>query len=633
MNDIMCIKNYEEGCFCPENFIFHNDTCISKEKCLLCDEEGHIEGDIWFLDICTKCTCNKKIVKCEKTECPAVETICEENMTPMIINGTEKDCCAKYLCIPKTVTTMMPFCIEPQIPECGYGQIIKAFVDSDGCKKFICECVPSSECPILNEISLEVDQLQPGFIQVTNTSGCCPKFMTICDPQTCPSAPSCPEYHELKIDIKNACCNIYKCDPPKDLCLYNIKFESKIEMTEHIVAKKLGEQWMDGKCTSCICESSEKGPKPTCFTTECLRIMDHPDISDFVVEEILIEDKCCPNFKRTACKDGNKIYNIGEIWQPNLEDFCSFIECFKDENGIQKQIKVQECNTTCDLGFEYQPADNKSITCCGKCVPVACVVFNEVIDVGKELFSSDFCTKYSCKSNNESIYVESFIEKCPDPWEESEFEIEKQYIPGQCCPKFIKTGCRHNGIIYKPGEKWKSVDDKCATEICALESNITKYKEIEVCNKNCTPGWIYEEKENECCGQCKQAYCMIEDMFYKPDTTWYSIDNCTIFTCKKQGEQLVISSSSVVCPDVTDCPDTLLYMQNCCKICNLTSYNHKIESCVANVLEEQNTIGMFSIKHRVHGLCKNLEPINGITECHGICESNSYFDTGEKKIK
>lgn len=633
MNDIMCIKNYEEGCFCPENFIFHNDTCISKEKCLLCDEEGHIEGDIWFLDICTKCTCNKKIVKCEKTECPAVETICEENMTPMIINGTEKDCCAKYLCIPKTVTTMMPFCIEPQIPECGYGQIIKAFVDSDGCKKFICECVPSSECPILNEISLEVDQLQPGFIQVTNTSGCCPKFMTICDPQTCPLAPSCPEYHELKIDIKNACCNIYKCDPPKDLCLYNIKFESKIEMTEHIVAKKLGEQWMDGKCTSCICESSEKGPKPTCFTTECLRIMDHPDISDFVVEEILIEDKCCPNFKRTACKDGNKIYNIGEIWQPNLEDFCSFIECFKDENGIQKQIKVQECNTTCDLGFEYQPADNKSTTCCGKCVPVACVVFNEVIDVGKELFSSDFCTKYSCKSNNESIYIESFIEKCPDPWEENEFEIEKQYIPGQCCPKFIKTGCRHNGIIYKPGEKWKSVDDKCATEICALESNITKYKEIEVCNKNCTPGWIYEEKENECCGQCKQAYCMIEDMFYKPDTTWYSIDNCTIFTCKKQGEQLVISSSSVVCPDVTDCPDTLLYMQNCCKICNLTSYNHKIESCVANVLEEQNTIGMFSIKHRVHGLCKNLEPINGITECHGICESNSYFDTGEKKIK
>lgn len=633
MNDIMCIKNYEEGCFCPENFIFHNDTCISKEKCLLCDEEGHIEGDIWFLDICTKCTCNKKIVKCEKTECPAVETICEENMTPMIINGTEKDCCAKYLCIPKTVTTMMPFCIEPQIPECGYGQIIKAFVDSDGCKKFICECVPSSECPILNEISLEVDQLQPGFIQVTNTSGCCPKFMTICDPQTCPLAPSCPEYHELKIDIKNACCNIYKCDPPKDLCLYNIKFESKIEMTEHIVAKKLGEQWMDGKCTSCICESSEKGPKPTCFTTECLRIMDHPDISDFVVEEILIEDKCCPNFKRTACKDGNKIYNIGEIWQPNLEDFCSFIECFKDENGIQKQIKVQECNTTCDLGFEYQPADNKSTTCCGKCVPVACVVFNEVIDVGKELFSSDFCTKYSCKSNNESIYIESFIEKCPDPWEESEFEIEKQYIPGHCCPKFIKTGCRHNGIIYKPGEKWKSVDDKCATEICALESNITKYKEIEVCNKNCTPGWIYEEKENECCGQCKQAYCMIEDMFYKPDTTWYSIDNCTIFTCKKQGEQLVISSSSVVCPDVTDCPDTLLYMQNCCKICNLTSYNHKIESCVANVLEEQNTIGMFSIKHRVHGLCKNLEPINGITECHGICESNSYFDTGEKKIK
>lgn len=69
MND-MCIKNYEEGCFCPQNLIFHNGTCISKEKCLLCDEEGHIEGDIWFLDICTKCTCNKKTVKCEKNRMP-----------------------------------------------------------------------------------------------------------------------------------------------------------------------------------------------------------------------------------------------------------------------------------------------------------------------------------------------------------------------------------------------------------------------------------------------------------------------------------------------------------------------------------------------------------------------------------
>jgi len=31
-------------------------------------------------------------------ECPVLDTICEENMTPVLINGTEERCCAKYLC-------------------------------------------------------------------------------------------------------------------------------------------------------------------------------------------------------------------------------------------------------------------------------------------------------------------------------------------------------------------------------------------------------------------------------------------------------------------------------------------------------------------------------------------------------
>ncbi|XP_043601962.1 hemocytin isoform X2 [Bombus pyrosoma] len=631
INSTACSKNYEEGCFCPPNFVFHNDTCIPKEKCLLCDEEGHVEGDIWFPDVCTRCTCNRKSINCEKTECPAIDTICEENMAPVVVNRTEESCCTKYVCIPKTVTTVAPFCIEePQIPECGYGQTVKVSVDSDGCKKYICECVPLSECPILNEVALEVEELEPGFVQVTNTSGCCPRSMTICDSKTCPAAPSCPEYHELKSDVKwDACCATYKCVPPKDLCLYNVESESKIEMSEHIVAKKLGEKWMDGKCTSCICEFSETGPTPKCFTTECLKAVDHPDISDFVVEEVLVEDKCCPNFERTACKDGDEIYNTGDVWQPNPEDSCTLIKCIKDENGVQKQVKVQECITTCDPGFEYQPTDNRSTTCCGRCIPVACIVNNKVINVGEEWLSPDFCTKYTCQSNNESIYVESLTQKCPemDAREEAEFEIEKQYIAGQCCPQFIKTGCRYNGTTYKPGEKWKLLDDKCATEFCVLNDVVTKYKDIEVCNKNCTLGWIYEMNEAECCGKCRQAYCVVGDTLYEPGATWFSTDNCTSFTCMNQGEQLVISSSSLVCPDITDCPVTSIYTQNCCKMCNLTSYNQKVDSCAAEVLELQNTIGMFNIKHRGHGICKNLEPIDGVTECRGKCESTTYFDT------
>ncbi|XP_026667953.1 hemocytin isoform X2 [Ceratina calcarata] len=621
---------YEEGCFCPENFVFHNDTCIPKEKCLLCDEQGHVEGDTWFPDTCTKCSCNKRVVNCERTECPAMDTVCEESMTAVAVNGTEEECCTKYLCMPKTFTTVPPFCEEPQIPECGYGQTIKVSTDSEGCKKFICECVPQSECPILNDINTEVEQLEPGFVKVMNMSGCCPKLMTICDSQTCPSAPSCPDYYELKSDVKrNTCCASYNCVPPKDLCLYNMESENKIEMSEHIVAKKFGEQWMDGKCTSCICEPSEKGPQAKCFTTECLKAVDHPDLADFVMEEVVLEDKCCPNFERTACKDGEKVYQVGDIWQPNPEDSCNLMECLKDTDGIEKRAKVQECHTVCDPGFEYQPAENKSINCCGRCVPTACVVDDQVKNVGEEWFSWDSCTKFTCTSGNGTIYVETRTEECPeiDPSEEGKVQIEKRYIPGKCCPELVRTGCRYNGTVYKPGEKWKHLDDKCVTEVCVLENYAATIYHVETCNKECAIGWIYEEREGECCGKCKQTHCVVDEQLFEPGFTWYSDDNCTIFSCMDiSGEQLAITNSSTVCPDVSNCPESSIYIKNCCKMCNTTAENQKVDSCAADVLEPQETIGMFSMRTRAHGLCKNLEPVEGVTECHGKCKSTSYFD-------
>lgn len=97
-HDAKCISTPVEGCFCPENHAFHNDSCIPKKNCFVCDKDGHVEGDIWHPDKCTECGCNDGIVSCRKVECPVLDTICEENMTPVLINGTEERCCAKYLC-------------------------------------------------------------------------------------------------------------------------------------------------------------------------------------------------------------------------------------------------------------------------------------------------------------------------------------------------------------------------------------------------------------------------------------------------------------------------------------------------------------------------------------------------------
>lgn len=37
-------------------------------------------------------------VACLKTECPAVETVCDVEMNAVAVPGTEGDCCQKYIC-------------------------------------------------------------------------------------------------------------------------------------------------------------------------------------------------------------------------------------------------------------------------------------------------------------------------------------------------------------------------------------------------------------------------------------------------------------------------------------------------------------------------------------------------------
>ena len=85
------------------------------------------------------------------------------------------------------------------------------------------------------------------------------------------------------------------------------------------------------------------------------------------------------------------------------------------------------------------------------------------------------------------MYLEASTETCPeiDPQVKSEFEIEAHKIPGRCCPEIVKTACRNDGKLYKPGEIWKSLTDSCVIETCVDGPNITKRIEVEVCSKQC----------------------------------------------------------------------------------------------------------------------------------------------------
>lgn len=99
-------------------------------------------------------------------------------------------------------------------------------------------------------------------------------------------------------------------EPPKDLCLYNVVNSNDVT-SENLVAKKVGETWKDGPCVSCVCEkSSDELPKSSCLTTECPDIHSNPDFNDFVLEEKILIDQCCPRVERVACRNHDIIYNV-----------------------------------------------------------------------------------------------------------------------------------------------------------------------------------------------------------------------------------------------------------------------------------------------------------------------------------
>ncbi|XP_066594945.1 hemocytin-like [Prorops nasuta] len=630
MNHAKCLQNIAEGCYCPQNYVLQNQTCIPKEKCFPCDEDGHFDGDVWSKDKCTTCSCDKTAITCHKTDCPAIETVCEESLSPVLISGTEQECCPKYFCAPKP--TPVPICLDVQKPECGYGQITKLTV-VDGCQRFVCECLPPNECPGLNEVALEVDEvlLDTGFVQVINNTGCCPRPVRICRPDICPQ-PKCPDYYIANIThAPNSCCPDYKCEPPRDICLYKTLMNSDLEYSEFVMPKKIGEEWREEKCKKCSCdEDNEFGVKINCITTDCISMDKHPDFNDFLLREIIVENECCPSFERISCKFGDSIYNVGDLWYPDQENVCIAIECVKDTSGIQKIIKEQTCPESCDFGYEYKPSENTSLNCCGNCVPLGCIVGDEIKEIGHTWYSDDHCTQYTCAlSTNSSFYIQEVIEKCIDVElsETNEYKIEKRKIENKCCPEIVKTGCIYDGIIYEPGQEWRLSHNNCIIETCKEISNgLIKEQKIETCSRECQQGWEYQESDdNKCCGECKQTYCIIDGISYKPGKKWFP-NKCITNTCVEQDNQLMIHSSLTVCPDVTNCPPQAIYYDECCKQCNLTALEPKA-TCSVSYVDSQTTIGLLVEKHVIHGVCKNIHLVEGIAECKGICNSSTHFDT------
>lgn len=53
---------------------------------------------------------------------------------------------------------------------------------------------------------------------------------------------------------------------------------------------------------------------------------------------------------------------------------------------------------------------------------------------------------------------------------------------------------------------------------------------------------------------------------------------------------------------------------------------------MAEVIDLNATIGIV-VEQRGSKLCKNLQPLKGLTECRGSCTSSTNFDLGKKIYK
>lgn len=118
----------------------------------------------------------------------------------------------------------------------------------------------------------------------------------------------------------------------------------------------------------------------------------------------------------------------------------------------------------------------------------------------------------------------------------NEYVLEFVPIPNTCCPKVKRTGCRHNDKIFLLNDEWFITDDYCIKEKCVenSEGSLEKKRTTSVCNKECDPGFEYEEpivELKKCCGSCKQNACVVDGIVRNVNDKWTSEDYCTKFEC------------------------------------------------------------------------------------------------------
>ena len=609
--DSLAITYKTEGCFCPENLVYHKGQCVDVSECEVCEDEtgkGRKVGEQWtpINNKCLRATCtaNGDVIKTAVSCAPP--TICEPGYT-RVERSNPTDCCRVYECIKEDICTteIMKTCDSTPAPQCEVGEICTSIKYGENmcCTKYECEC-DKTTCPYRADPVCAVGE----ELRVVNPGACCEYKECFCAPSTCPkSAVSCtaPGYKMTAVD-SCACCPEYTCTCDKTMC-------PPVQRPQCEFGEKLMIVDDEACCVeyTCVCDVMKCPSAPKCAAGYKLEVTKGGCCDSY---ECVCDDSSCPTAFIPTCDDvvGMTLKVTGYVAVQSSE-CCPAVEeysCVCD-SSMCPPAPVGMC-------ADYEIMVSKPGQCCPtyECICDSCpALAPPTCDANKCLTSvavNDCCTTYVCE-----CYECAVPEECPAGYTASETTDDCGCVVRTCSPP---QECIYNGVTYAAGETWTS--DACTTCCCTISASgcyeaVCTVQECDVCATGYTR---VPATDGKCCGECVQDSCVHDEKIYAVGQIWSPTnDQCSTCTCKINPlTGKVFTECSVAhCPAFDEeCPaDRVEYTADgCCRICKPTTV----------VVDEPCSVKTdYSDYVEVDGCIS--DQVVEMTLCSGECSSSSVY--------
>ncbi|KAL3219654.1 hypothetical protein MRX96_030208 [Rhipicephalus microplus] len=276
----------------------------------------------------------------------------------------------------------------------------------------------------------------------------------------------------------------------------------------------------------------------------------------------------------------------------------------------------------------------------GREVPVEVHRQNVSFYEANSVWKDGLCRNCTCDGSGSQFMARCTQETC---YESAELPDDKDYyltvvdVPLRCCPSIVRLFCKDDyGNIREPGDVWQSREDPVPVACLRENSGGRSTQGASLHRVSEVPGEFAGDRPGQgrvLSPRCQVVACDEAGTLHPVGTRWNStVYPCYAASCEQHGDSVRTVYNSPSCAPVPKkCPkDMIVWDENqCCQKCNVTTVSEEV--CSPAPMELQQTLNMFTYRHQKWGLCVNTEPVQGVMECAGNCESHAYFATGNSE--